>query len=114
MRRLLERHEYSFAPLSQKVIFHLPVTLPQVLLITNLADQVLIYQFNHQGKGGTLVGQELTLEYNTTSMEPSDHLQVFFEPLDDPTEKLLKDILIVLKETRELLRDMREALLALH
>lgn len=113
MRRLLERHEYSFAPLSQKVIFHLPVTLPQILLITNLADQVLIYQFNHQGKGGTLVGQELTLEYNTTGMEPSDQIQIFFEPFDTPTEALLTRIAATLDRIEAAQREVAEAVLAL-
>lgn len=54
-----------------------PLLLSQVLLITNTTDGVIIYSPYSPGKGGTISGNILTLQYNTTAMDNSDSLQIF-------------------------------------
>lgn len=54
-------------------------SLEKILLITNVTDQIIIYNFADQTKGGTLALTVLTLEYDTTSMDDGDKLQIFVE-----------------------------------
>lgn len=54
-------------------------SLEKIQLITNVTDQIIIYNFADSSKGGTLVGTTLTLEHDTTSMDDTDKLQIFVE-----------------------------------
>lgn len=54
-------------------------SLEKIQLITNVTDQIIIYNFADQTKGGTLALTVLTLEYDTTSMADGDKLQIFVE-----------------------------------
>jgi len=58
-----------------------PVVLEQVLLITNVTDQIIIYNFADTAKGGTVTGASavLTLEHDTTSMADGDDLQIWYD-----------------------------------
>lgn len=53
--------------------------LEKIQLITNVTDQVIIYNFADTAKGGSLSGTTLTLEYDTTSMDDADKLQIFID-----------------------------------
>ena len=55
------------------------VTLAGIQLITNVTDNIVIYNFADPTKGGTLAGDVLTLDYNTTSMDDTDELQILVE-----------------------------------
>jgi len=55
------------------------LTLDQFLLITNVTDQTIIYNFADTALGGTLAGAVLTLETDTNSMSAGDDLQIFIE-----------------------------------
>lgn len=72
---------YSFDA-SAKTITHASfsdVTLEGIQLITNVTDQVIIYNFADTTKGGTLSTDTLTLEYDTTSMSDTDELMILVE-----------------------------------
>lgn len=60
-------------------------SLEGVLLITNVTDNVIIYNFANASLGGSLSGNILTLDYDTTSMDDTDDLQIFY---DDGTTAL--------------------------
>lgn len=47
-------------------------------LITHLTSGAVIYQFNSAAKGGSLSGQVLTLDYDTTALADSDPLQIIY------------------------------------
>lgn len=67
---------------SAKTITHTSfsdVTLAGIQLITNVTDQVIIYNFADTTKGGTLSTDTLTLEYDTTSMSDTDELMILVE-----------------------------------
>lgn len=61
----------------------------QILLITNTSDQILIYSFADPNIGGILVGNVLTLDYDTSSMSNTDRLQIYVDLPD--TVQLVSD-----------------------
>lgn len=67
---------------SEKTIVHASfsdVGLAGIQLITNVTDQIIIYNFADTTKGGTLSTDTLTLEYDTTSMSDTDELMILVE-----------------------------------
>lgn len=54
-------------------------SLEKILLITNVTDGIIIYNFADAAKGGTLAGTVLTLDHDTTSMDDADKLQIFVD-----------------------------------
>lgn len=72
---------YTFDASARTVTFsdYDALVLERVLLITNVTDGVIIYQFNAPAKGGTVATSVLTLEYDTTSMSDTDDLQIWYE-----------------------------------
>lgn len=67
---------------SAKTITHAEfsdVGLAGIQLITNVTDNIIVYNFADTSKGGTLSTDTLTLEYNTTSMSDSDELMILVE-----------------------------------
>lgn len=73
------------------------LALEQILLITNVTDNILIYNFADAAKGGSMSSNVLTLDYDTASMSDDDRLQIFVSDTDDPTWFGLKDVAVYLK-----------------
>lgn len=68
-----------------------------ILLISNVEDGVIIYNFADPAKGGTIAsdagGDILTLEHDTTSMSDTDALQIFYDDGSLPSsDDLLSDV----------------------
>jgi hypothetical protein len=61
------------------------IDLERILLITNVTDNIIIYNFADSTKGGTVAMNVLTLTYDTTSMDDSDKLLIFYEEDVDST-----------------------------
>jgi len=61
------------------VLFRSDVGLAGIQLITNVTDNVIIYNFADPLKGGTLSTDTLTLTFDTTSMSDTDELMVLVE-----------------------------------
>lgn len=63
--------------------------LEQFLLITNVVDNIVIYEFDVNTLGGTVStgsgNTTLTLTYNTSGMSSSDRLQIFIDDGQNPT-----------------------------
>jgi hypothetical protein len=82
---------YTFTAASQTV--DMPnvsgLQIDGIQLITNLVDNIVIYQFNDPLKGGTLSGTTLTLTYDTTSMSDTDQLMIIY---DIPTDSTSADV----------------------
>lgn len=55
------------------------LALEQVLLITNVTDNVIIYNFAKPTLGGSISSNVITLTYDTTSMSDTDDLQIFID-----------------------------------
>ena len=66
------------------------ISLSRIVLITNIENNIMIYNFGGTGKGGTVSGNVLTLDYDTSSMGNSDTLQIIY---DDKDASLISQLL---------------------
>lgn len=55
------------------------IRLEDIFLIYNLTSNTKIFQFASSGLSGSVAGDILTLDYDTTSMADTDILQIFYE-----------------------------------
>jgi hypothetical protein len=67
------------------------IELEGVKLITNINDGLIIYQFNDAVKNGTVLGNTLTLTYDTSAMSVDDALMIIYEA---PTKKSSDSIIV--------------------
>lgn len=85
MKTLTTNYGFTASPIGQVQLLNYPnITLDQILLITNVTDNVIIYNFADPTKGGVLTGNILSLNFDTTSMSNSDRLQIFVDDLTAP------------------------------
>jgi hypothetical protein len=70
---------YTFDASAKTIVSADFTSLEKIQLITNVTDNVIIYNFAAPGKGGSLSGTTLTLTFDTTSMDDADKLQIFVE-----------------------------------
>jgi hypothetical protein len=77
-------NKYLFDASAKTVMFldYGTIDLNRVLLITNVTDNIIIYNFADSTAGGTVSGNVLTLEYDTTSMSDDDKLLIFYQEDD--------------------------------
>ena len=70
---------YAFNAVSKQITFSGITNLikEQILVITNVTDNIIIYAFADITKGGSLSGDILTLDYDTSAMGNSDNLQIW-------------------------------------
>ncbi len=80
----INRGEYVFNKTAKTITFSNmgDVKLEQIRLVTNVTDNVIIYQFNKPAKGGTLTTNVLTLDYDTSTMDDADILAIDFNDID--------------------------------
>lgn len=74
---------YSFDATAKTITFngYSTISLDSILLITNVTDNIIIYNFADPTVGGTVLNNILTLTYDTTLMSNTDRLQIYY---DDP------------------------------
>lgn len=93
---------YSFSASAKTVTFtdYTTIRLDSILLITNVTDNIIIYNFASSLLGGTVSGNVLTLTYDTSSMDDTDKLQIFYDDGDiQPANSELQTTLNSLTET---------------
>lgn len=81
--------DYTFDAGAKTVTFDTldSINLEQLLLITNVTTNTIIYNFANSALGGTISGNVLTLTYDTTTMNSGDSLQVFLDNLATPASQ---------------------------
>lgn len=81
---------YTFNAATRQITFTgtIPQNLSSLLLITNVTDGIIIYNFADTYAGGVLSGNVLTLTYDTTSMSDTDYLQIFIDTPNTDFEEL--------------------------
>ena len=85
MKTLTTTYAFTASPVGKVQITNYPnITLDQILLITNVTKNTIVYNFADPTKGGVLTGNILTLSATTTSMLSSDKLQIFVDDLTLP------------------------------
>lgn len=70
---------YTFDASAKTITFGSAPEIEGFSVITNVVDNVIIYQFNDVLLGGTVTGNVLTLTYNTASMSDTDELMILYE-----------------------------------
>lgn len=90
----IQIQNYSFDASEKKITLtdYTTIRLDSILLITNVTDNIIIYNFADPLLGGTVATNVLTLTYNTVSMSDTDKLQIWYDevsanstPLNTPT-----------------------------
>ena len=104
MKKLIEN--YTFDKTAKTVTFTdysaaNPISLENILLVTNVTDNVIIYNFADPAFGGTVADNVLTLTFNTAAMSNSDKLQIFYDdavaPASDTSIQAMTDVVLTLK-----------------
>lgn len=97
-KEILDSTAFTFDASAKTITFTENFSISQILLITNVTDNIIMYNFGCEGFGGTLSGKVLTLEYNTITMSDTDDLQiiVYRESADTTRDALLE---IIRKQT---------------
>jgi hypothetical protein len=72
---------YTFNKTAKTVTFtdYTSISLDGVLLVTNVTDNIIIYNFANPALGGTVLNNVLTLDYDTSAMDNGDALQIFYD-----------------------------------
>jgi len=94
MKVLVE--DYTFNPIAQTITFNAypSIDLAGVLLITNISfASYQIYNFANDAATGTVLGNVLTLAFDTTSMSSTDKLQIWYENGLTPSSNEVLDAL---------------------
>jgi hypothetical protein len=99
---------YVFDPALKKVTFsdYASISLNRVLLVTNVTDNIMIYNFASPMLGGTVSGNSLTLTYNTTSMSSTDSLQIYYDNEETPSTEELAEAIYSLVTRLEFLQSV--------
>lgn len=100
---------YSFDASAQTVTFNTTdvITLEQLLIITNVTTNKIIYNFADPNAGGSITNNVLSLNFDTTSMSSGDKLQIFLDNILTPASD---ETLQLVGEQTELLRRMTKLL----
>ena len=100
---------YGFTPASRQITITKlsSVNLEQLLLITNVTTNTIIYNFADPALGATVAGNVITLDYDTTSMSASDKLQIFIDYVDAGASALNDVLMSGLNEIIRQLQSMR-------
>ena len=56
-----------------------PIELAGVFLVTNVEDNIIIFNFADSAKGGSVATNVLTLDYDTTTMADADELSIIYD-----------------------------------
>ena len=99
---------YTFSPNTKQVTLSGvgTVALEALLLITNVTTNTIIYNFADPAKGATVVGNTLTLDYNTVGMNSNDTLQIYYDvpSLTPATQQMQSSILAQQQANLEMIK----------
>ena len=98
----IQIRNYAFNAAAKTVTFtdYLSIAQESVLLIVNATTNQVIYNFANPAAGGTVSGNVLTLTYNTTAMNNTDKLLIYYDTEFIPSSD---DSLILLRRIVQLL-----------
>ncbi len=106
---------YTFNAASRTVTFlgYSRILLDSILIITNVASNTIIYNFAGSGKGGTVSGNVLTLDFDTSAMSNSDPLQIYYEdaaivPVTAKQQQEMQDMLYLLSQQGQMIGKIAE------
>ena len=98
MKRLIENYTFNSETKQIIIIDSENITQEKLLLITNMTDGIIIYNFADSALKGSIVGNIITLTYDTVSMSNTDKLQIWVENTN-PLMVMLTTCLACIKNT---------------
>jgi hypothetical protein len=107
MKTLVENYTFNAALKTVTFNEYPSIKLENVLLITNVATNQMIYNFSNALLGGTVLSNVLTLDFNTTSMSSTDALQVWYDDGLTPSSNEVLDALYEISTRLEFLSAVR-------
>lgn len=111
MKKLVSNYTFNAATKQVTLTDFTSIDLESLLLITNVATNTVIYNFAGQGKGATISGNVLTLDFDTTSMSNSDELQIYFDDGISPAANAtIEELTNSLENNNAFLRRILQAL----
>lgn len=90
MKTLLK--DYTFDPIAKTITIPNPIELEELLLITNVSSNQIIYNFADLTRGASIVDNIITLDFDTSAMLPDDSLQIFIDTENANFNELNQDI----------------------
>ena len=82
MKKLIKNYTFNAAAKTVTFSDYAAIEHEGILLITNVVDGALLYNFADPALGGTVAGNVLTLEFDTTAMSDTDGLMVYYDDSD--------------------------------
>lgn len=102
MKALVTQYTFNAAAKTVTLPDFTAISLPQLLLITNVTDGIILYNFADPALGATVATNVVTLEYDTSSMDNSDDLQIFY---DDGSTVQEVEVVLTLKQILQALQN---------
>lgn len=79
MKHLITRYTWVAATGAITFTDFTSIKLIGGLIVTNVTDNIMIYNFADPAKGGTVATNVLTVAYDTSGMADADELQIFYD-----------------------------------
>lgn len=83
MKKLITNYAFDASARTVTLSDYASINLEGILLISNLEDNVDIYDSDDANKGATVATNVITLEHNTTAMDDADPLQIWYDDGDE-------------------------------
>ena len=101
MKKLIEN--YTFNPTTKEIVFldYTTIDLERILIVTNVTINTIIYNFANSLQGGSIDGNVLTLNCNTSSMNNTDKLQIYYETIDTPSSEQTLQLLLTMVQNSD-------------
>ena len=82
--------DYTFDASNKTITFneYSSIALEDILMITNVEDNIIIYLFSDPLLGGSVNANILTLTYNSAGMNNTDSLQIWLELSDNHSTEI--------------------------
>lgn len=81
MNKLVPAYIFDASAKTVQFIDYEYIDLKRIRVITNVTKQTVLYSIFGLNKGGTVSGNTVTLDYDTTAMDDTDILSIYY---DDP------------------------------
>jgi hypothetical protein len=90
---------YSFSKSSKTITFtnYTSIRLDALLLITNVTDNIILYNFADPNKGVTVIGNVLTLIADTSAMDDADKLLIYYDDVEAIQGSSISDLIYAIK-----------------
>ena len=103
---------YSFSALNKQITFtdYVTIDIDSVLYIIHVTDHRAIYNPLNKNLKGSVSGNTLTLNYDTSLMSDDDELMIYYDKIPDPATEAKQDTQITalgLVATEETLKDIQ-------